>query len=99
MGQTIKVDEPTIIGEVALFATDRGITGQAGEVFDRTSGDDSFPGRLAAAVFAADDAVGHVFIASNQVTTRRDGGWEEAAVAAVTGAIEQFFVFYDEESG
>jgi hypothetical protein len=95
----IKVEDPTVVGDVALFSTDRGITGQAGEAFGRTADDDSFPGRLASAVFAADDAVRHVFVASNQVTTQRDGGWEEAAVSAVTAAIERFFVFYEEEPG
>lgn len=96
MGQTINVEPPTIIGDVALFATDRGITGQDGQGFGRSGdGDAGFPGRLAGEVFAADDAVEHVFVASNQVTVRRPAGWEAESVAAVTSAIERFFVFYD----
>jgi hypothetical protein len=95
MGQTINVESPTIIGDVALFATDRGITGQDGQAFSRPSDPEAgFPGRLAEEVFAADKSVEHVFVASNQVAVRRSAGWEAEPVAAVTAAIEQFFVFY-----
>lgn len=95
MGQKIKVEDPTIVGEVALFGTDRAITGQEGEAFRRNATSDTFGGRLAARIFGADDSARHVFVASNQVTVGREGGWDPNAVAAVSGTIERFFVFYD----
>lgn len=98
MGQPITVSAATVDGDIAVFDTDRSITGQDGATFG--SAQDavdagSIPGELAGRLFDADDAVGHVFIASNQVVVGRTGGWDDAALAASTGIVTDFFVFYD----
>ena len=96
MGQPIEVLETTVLGEVALIHTDRSITGQDGTVYasaDET--DDRFPGMLAARIFGGAEDVTHVFVASNQVVVGREGGWDDATLAAVARIVSEFFVFYD----
>lgn len=100
MGQRIELRSATVIGDVALFDTDRSITGQDGIGFespDAAAGDE-FPYRLAAELFAGDDAVDHVYIASNQVSVRRRDAWDAEVVAALGGVITDFFVFYEDEA-
>ncbi len=94
MGQPMQVLSTTVVEGVALFATDRGVTGQDGASFGRGEGGDGYPARLAAEVFAADDAVDHVFVGSNQVVARRAGGWDDPALDRVRSVITGFFVFY-----
>ena len=95
MGQPITISGTTVDGAVAAFHTDRGITGQDGVSFaSADASDGSFPGDLAARLFGADEAIDHVFIASNQVVVRRDGGWDDDSVAAAGSVVEAFFVFY-----
>ena len=70
MGQPITVLSTTVEAGVVAFHTDRAITGQDGARF--SSGDDAaeagtIPGALASKLFTADEAINHVFIASNQV--------------------------------
>lgn len=96
MGQPIRLLSTVVAGDVAMFSTDRSVTGQAGAAFTRGGAGEGFPARLAAEVFDADGEVGHVFVASNQVVARRGGGWDDAALEAVGGVITRFFVFYDE---
>jgi hypothetical protein len=99
MGQPIKVDA-TRLDDVVLFDTDRSITGQDGAGFDRSEeAEASFPGRLAARLFAADPAANHVFVASNQVVVRRSGGWSDDDVDAASRVIADFFLYYPETSG
>ena len=94
MGQPMQVLSTTVIDEIALFATDRGVTGQDGASFTRGDEGDGFPVRLAADVFAADEAVEHVFVASNQVVARRSGGWDDGRLEAIAAVITAFFVHY-----
>ncbi|MCB2224075.1 MAG: hypothetical protein KQH83_07870 [Actinobacteria bacterium] len=95
MGQPIEILSTTVTGDVAMIATDRGVTGQAGASFRRDgAGGEGFPALLAAELFAADDAVGRVFVASNQVVVERAGGWDDAVLDRVRAAITAFFVFY-----
>lgn len=97
MGQPIRLLSTTVLGDVAMFDTDRSVTGQDGAAF--TPGADpaaGFPAALAARIFEADGRIGHVFAASNQVMARRDGGWDEGAVEAIGAVIGRFFVFYPE---
>ena len=98
MGQKIELRSTTVLGEVALYDTDRSVTGQDGTAYpsaEAAAGED-FPDRLAAEIFAADEAVSHVFIASNQVSVRRDGGWDGGAADRIGEVITDFFVFYAE---
>ena len=94
MGQPIELTS-IVLGDVAVFDGDRGITGQDGCGFTRAeAGADGFPSRLAARMFEADPALDHVFVASSQVVARRSGGWDEAALDVASGVIRSFFVFY-----
>jgi len=97
MGQPITVSAATVDGDIAVFDTDRSITAQDGATFgsaDDAANADSIPGDLAGRLFTSDDAVAHVFIASNQVVVGREGGWDDAALAASTEIVINFFVFY-----
>jgi len=97
MGQPISVVSTTVEGDVAAFDTDRSITGQDGASFgssDEAEGAESLSGGLASRVFESDDAVSHVFVASNQVVVGRDGGWDDGSLAATSQVVTSFFVFY-----
>jgi hypothetical protein len=99
MGQPITIDSRTVDGTVAAFHTDRSITGQDGVAFasaDVAGDSKSLPGDLARQLFESDDAINHVFIASNQVVVGRSGDWAESALDAADGIISAFFVFYPE---
>jgi hypothetical protein len=94
MGQRIEV-QAIVLGEIAVFDTDRSITGQDGHGFTRDSeANGDFAARLAARLFEADEAIGHVFIASSQVVARRDPEWDDAAVERAVAEIRDLFVFY-----
>lgn len=97
LGQPITV-QPTTVAEVTIFDTDRSITGQDGAGFSRPEALPETPGSipedLATRLFAADEAIDHVFVASNVVTAQRSGGWVPEQVDAIAGVIADFFVFY-----
>lgn len=100
MGQAIEV-EAAVVGDAAIFSTDRSITGQDGVSYassDAAAADDRFPGRLAARLYAADEQISSIFVASNQVVAGREGGWDDTARAAAEKVIEDFFLFYAAQS-
>ena len=100
MGQPITV-QSQVVGNVALYDTDRSITGQDGEGFasaDEAQGGDGLPAQLAARIHSSDSGIGYVFVHSNSVSVERDGGWDEPQVDAVGEVIEEFFVFYRDET-
>jgi hypothetical protein len=95
MGQAIQILDRSVVGPVALFSTDRSITGQDGSEF--VPGADfgpGLPGQLAADLFAAVDGLDRVFVASNQVVAHRSTGWDEASLASAEAAIGRFLIFY-----
>jgi hypothetical protein len=99
MGQTIEIMEVMPIGDVAIFHTDRTLTGQEGETYSGPIGAEavgSLPARLALELFASDPSIDHCHVASNSVTLRRRGGWTEADLAAVQDVIARFPRFYDD---
>lgn len=99
MGQPIQV-ESSVIGDVAIFDTDRSITGQDGLSFASAEGanpEEGFPADLASRLFALDDAVNHVFLASNLVVVRRVGGWEDETVGSAAEVVSDFFLVYPED--
>jgi len=101
MGQTIEV-RSTVLGDTALFDTDRSISGQDGQGFDsarKAGADPTAAGRLAVRVFESDAGIDHVYVLSNQVTVRRDGGWNDEAIDRAAVAIRDSFVFYEENRG
>ncbi|HEX9855958.1 MAG TPA: hypothetical protein VGC47_11660 [Acidimicrobiia bacterium] len=100
MGQTISLESRRILGDVLMLDTDRSITGQDGVAYASPADADAsdiFPARLAARLFAADDAIDHVFVASNQVVVRRPGGWDEASTDTASTVVRDFFRFYNGE--
>ncbi len=94
MGQQITVSDPTVVGDVAVFSTDRSITGQDGASIAPTQTGGGIPEDLAARLVDADAAITHVFVASNQVVVGRSGGWDEGSLTVATDVIAGFFVFY-----
>jgi hypothetical protein len=97
LGQRIQVEGTTVIGDSAIFTTDRGLSGMDGMGFDHAdeaAGSDRFPEKLAARLFEADDLVRRVFVASSEVVVTREAGWDEAALVAARTHIEEFFLFY-----
>ena len=99
MGQQIEVQQRTVLDQVLLVTTDRGLTGQDGAAFTSvgTAAEGSeFGARLAEQLFAADDAIDHVYVASNEVVVRRGGGWEAGAADAASTIVAQFLRFYPE---
>lgn len=101
MGQTIEV-KSTVLGDAALFDTDRSITGQDGRGFDPAAATEDVTttaGRLASRLFESDADVDHVFVVSNQVTVRRAGGWNDEDTGRAAAVIRDFFIFYEENRG
>lgn len=95
MGQPIEVTS-SVVEDIAMFDTDRTITGQDGDSFtpEQASGATSFPGDLAERLFAEVAGIDHVFVASNQVVVRRPHGWDDHVIAGATKTIADFFLFY-----
>jgi len=96
MGMAITVRPARIVGDVAVFDTDRSVTGQDGAGFDASAAAASTTAGalLARRLFAADAEVQHVFVASSQVVARRHGGWDDAARERGAAVIAGFFVHY-----
>ncbi len=95
MGQSIEV-QATVFDDVALFNTDRALTGQDGASFSSSEELDGsgFPSRLAHQLFTEVPAIDHVFVASNQVVVRRPHGWDDHVVDTATRVISNLFRFY-----
>ncbi len=97
MGQHITVAAPTVVGDTAVFDTDRSLSGQDGIGFssaDEAAAIDTFPARLAGRLFTADPALSHVFVASSQAVLRRKGSWDSKTLAAASEVLSNFFVHY-----
>jgi ferredoxin--NADP+ reductase len=94
MGQLIQV-EASPMGQVALFSTDRSITGQDGVtvVPGDPLGEDP-PHHLARRLFATDEEIDHVHVLSNTVALRRRQSWDAEAVARASEVIANLFIHY-----
>ena len=98
MGQTIQVSAIPM-GNVALFHTDRSLTGQDAHIFPGPPADLSRPpGELANRLFRRIDQVDHVHVLSNVVTVRLDSPWDDQLLDDASEIISNLFVFYEEES-
>lgn len=97
MGQKIEL-VASVVDDIALFDTDRSITGQDGVAFSSSDEVDGteVPGQLADRLFQDVPGIDHVFVASNQVVVRRPHGWDDPVVEAASGVISDFFLFYPE---
>ena len=98
MGQLIEV-EHLVMGEVAIFDTDRSFSGQDGETFtseESATAAGTYPGLVAAALLAHDDAVNSVYVYSNTISARRRGEWSPDQAEAAAIVIRNFLVYYEE---
>ena len=83
------------MGTVALFATDRSLTGQDGVSLSPGAADGADPPHeLARRLFAADDLIDHVHVLSNTVAVRRRENWDDEAVGRAGDIIANLFVHY-----
>jgi ferredoxin--NADP+ reductase len=88
------------MGSVALFATDRSITGQDGVGFGPDSIDgDGPPAELARRLFEADSSIDHVYVLSNTVSVRRQEDWDDDSLDDATGVIGGLFIHYSPTPG
>jgi ferredoxin--NADP+ reductase len=97
MGQLIEVSS-TPLGDVALFDTDRSLTGQDSHMFTAVTDRTDPPATLAKRLFDSDPAIRHVHILSNTVSVKRDGGWDENALSAAEEVVANLFIFYDRDA-
>ncbi len=93
MGQRIEVATETH-ADIAVFATDRTITGQDATTFTRTGAFEGFGGAVAERLFDADPAIDHVFAQFNVVSARRSGGWDDRSLERAAEEIGDFFLVY-----
>ncbi len=97
MGQHIVVQEPIVDGDVAVFVTDRNLSGADGVRFESAADAEagtSVPAKLAARLFGIDPGMRHVYVAANHIVVRRVVGWDDARVDDAVRVVEEFFVFY-----
>jgi len=97
MGQLIQVDASPM-GRIAVFSTDRSLTGQDGISFSPEAVDGSDPPHdLARRLFTADQEIDHIHVLSNTVSARRRQTWDAPAVERASDVIANLFIFYDDE--
>jgi ferredoxin--NADP+ reductase len=88
------------MGSVALFSTDRSITGQDGVGFvPGAMRDDGPPAELARRLFEADSSIDHVYVLSNTVSIRRREAWDDDSLDDVSGVIRGLFIHYSATEG
>lgn len=96
MGQLIEVDR-LLLGDVAVFDTDRSLSGQEGETYASAAAADAsntFPGRVASALFAEFPSIVSVYVFSNTISVRTSDGWAEEQADVATGIIRNSLVHY-----
>ena len=99
VGQRIEIDGTRTVDDSLIVSTNRSLTGVNGEGYESlesTEGVKSFGAKAANAVLASDEAITRVYVDSNVLVIRRDGGWDDASVESVSRVIEEFFLFYPE---
>ena len=96
MGQLIEVDH-LVLGNVALFDTDRSLSGQEGESYadaETAAASGTFPGRVAAALLTEIPSIVSVYVFSNTISARRSGGWSDATAGTAARIIRNSLVHY-----
>lgn len=97
MGQKIEISSSVTLGDVAVFDTDRSLSGQDGERYrsvDEAANGSTYPAGLAGRLFADVDGVTSVYVTSNLVTIERAGGWDEERLDRAASVIREFFAYY-----
>lgn len=88
------------MGPVALFSTDRSLTGQDGVDFRPDSAlSDEPPAELARRLFQADSSIDHIYVLSNTVSVRRQDEWDDDSLDDATGIISGLFIHYSPTDG
>ena len=98
MGQSIAVESKSIDG-FCVFTTNRVITGQDGAAYTSAGdaeGSSGFGAELASRLFASDEAIDHVYVASSEVIARRSAEWDGEAIAGAAQTITDLYRFYEE---
>jgi hypothetical protein len=96
MGQPITV-EASRADEFCVFTIDRSLTGQDGASYksaDEAAAGSGFPAELAGRLFGSDEAIDHVYVASNDVVVRRAADWDEVSIESAAGTIADLFRYY-----
>jgi hypothetical protein len=99
MGQTIVINESTVLDGVLLLSTDRSLTGQDGEAFTgpvSAAAAAGIPARLAVRLFESDREIDHIYVLFNTLSIRRRGEWTAEAIAAAEDTVARFFRFYQD---
>ena len=100
MGQTIQIWDANVVADVLLVSTDRSLTGQDGEAYSPGQSIEPeaiFPAQLAARLFESDPSIDHVYVMSNVLSLRRQGGWDDPSVASARDVVASFFLFYESQ--
>lgn len=100
MGQPIEILKATTLGDVAVFDTDRSLTGMDGYSFasaGQAGAGTTLAASLAQRIFSADPTVSNVYVYSNTVSVQRPEGWTDDARSVVAHEVTQFFVVYSEK--
>lgn len=99
MGQAIELLKATVLGDIAIFDTDRTLTGMDGYTYRTASeaeDDSTLAASLAEQIFEAEPSTTNVFVYSNTVSVRRPSGWSDEESERVGTLIKQFFIVYEE---
>lgn len=94
MGQLIEVSA-VAIGDIALFDTDRSLTGQDPWIFGEPTQGEEWPTVLANRLFETDPAINNIHMLSNTISVRRTGGWPDSDLDSAADVINRLFVFYE----
>lgn len=96
MGQLIEVDH-LVLGDVALFDTDRSLSGQEGESYaepETAAASGTFPGQVAAALLTELPTIQSVYVFSNTISVKQSGGWSVESAETAAGIIRNSLVHY-----
>ena len=98
MGQLIEV-EHLLLGNVAIFDTDRSLSGQDGETFtdaDDAGESETYPGLVAQGILNHDVGIKSVYVFSNTISVSHSSEWTDDRAAAVAEIIRNSLVHYEE---
>ena len=98
MGQLIEVEQ-VVLGTVAIFDTDRSLSGQDGETFtdaQEASTSGTFPGLVAQALFNHEPQLTTVYVFSNTISVTRPRAWTDTEASDAASAIRNFLVYYEQ---
>ena len=96
MGQLIEVDH-LLLGDVALFDTDRSLSGQEGESYadpETAAAAGTFPGDVAAALLVEIPSIEIVYVFSNTISAKQSGGWSVESAETASGIIRNSLIHY-----